>query len=384
MGRIRLKKKLLLISESMGGGLRKHVVQLIRNLDRNQFDIYFIHGTKHLDSAFREEYEELNNYAILVPCEFFIRELSLKNDLQTLFFLTKKIKEIQPDIVHCHSSKAGALGRIAAKICGIKKIFYTPHAYSFLAPEFSGKKEKIFVAVERYLSRYATTKTFCVSKGEMKEALKNEIDKKDKFEVIYNGLPDIKLPSKAEIRKQLGLPLDAVVIGNNARMTEQKNPQYFMEIAKEVITQDNNYHFVWAGDGPLMENVVKYVGANNLISNVHLLGDRSDSELIVAGYDVFLLTSLYEGLPYAPIEAIRAGVPILATNVTGNNEVVFNGKSGYFIVNEINIFNNLSRILKLNQAGLISDIFKDKFSLLEMMKKINFFYDADCKIKVDK
>lgn len=364
-------KKILFIIEAMSGGAGRHVQDLILNLDTKKYEIYCVYSENRTDSRFVKQKKDLNNQATLIECSSLNREINIINDMSAFLEIVKIIKKIKPDIVHCHSSKAGVIGRLAAKICGVKKIYYTPHAYSFLAPEFSGKKQKFFVAIEKYLSRYATTKTFCVSKGEMKEALKNEIDKKDKFEVIYNGLPDIKLPSKAEIRKQLGLPINAIVVGNNARLSEQKNPQLFLKIAKKVITENNNYHFVWAGDGPLMEEVVKYVDANNLISNVHLLGDRPDSELIVAGYDVFLLTSLYEGLPYAPIEAMRVGVPILATNVVGNDEVVLRGVNGLFIDD---IISNLNKILSFNSTE-IKNTFKENFSLRTMIEKNSNYYN---------
>lgn len=367
--------KLLLISESVGGGLRKHIVQLIENLDQEEFDIYFIHGTKTLDDAFVSQYENLGKKVKLISCDSFERELNLKQDIETYRFVSKKIHQIRPDIVHCHSSKAGVIGRLAAKRHGIKSVFYTPHAYSFLSPEFGRKKKKIFIGIEKLMSKFATTKTFCVSNGEKNAALDNSLDKSDKLEVIYNGLPGIELPAKEETKVRLGLRKENFVIGNNARMSAQKNPKLFMEIARELINIDKNYHFVWAGDGPLMNKAIEFVRTNNLENNIHLLGDRNDSEIIVAGYDIFLITSLYEGLPYAPIEAMRAGVPILATNVVGNNEIVTEGINGYFIEEKID--KNLVR--KVEKAKLLSDYsvraqFTKEFSLEKMISSIKANY----------
>lgn len=359
-------KKILFIIEAMSGGAGRHVQDLILNLDAEKYEIYCIYSENRTDSRFIKQKKYLNNQATLIECNRLNREINIINDMSALLEIVKIIKKIKPDIIHCHSSKAGVIGRFAAKICGVKKIYYTPHAYSFLAPEFSEKKKKIFIAIEKYLSRFATTKIFCVSKGELKAALNNKIDKEDKFEVIYNGVPNVELPSKKEVRNKLGLPLDAIIVGNNARMSEQKNVKYFLEIAKEVIKQNDKYHFVWAGDGPLMDKVISYIDTNKLISNVHLIGDRSDSELIVAGYDVFLLTSLYEGLPYAPIEALRAGVSILGTNVIGNNEIISDGINGNFIVEGEDYFTQIEDTLIINSED-VKRTFDNKFSLKKMI-----------------
>lgn len=369
------KKRIVLISESMGGGLRKHVVQLLSNLDKDKVELFFIHGSHTLDESFRNDYSHLEKNCKMFPCDHLIREISPKEDVLAYQFISKKIKEIKPDIVHCHSSKAGVIGRLAAKRRGVKKIFYTPHAYSFLAPEFSDKKKFLFIQIERFLSRFATTQTFCVSKGEMQAALEVNLDKTDKFQVIYNGLPEIDLPSKETIRAQLGLEKTVVVIGNNARMSEQKNPIFFMEIAQKMIRQNANWHFVWAGDGQLMPLFQSFIKQNGLEKNIHLLGERPDSETVVTAYDIFLTTSQYEGLPYAPIEAMRAGVPILATNVVGNSELVIEGKNGYLIDLEWSksVEEKLYKAAKMD-AQMIKADFRQRFAIDQMLKQIETEY----------
>lgn len=359
------KKKLVLISESMSGGLRKHLVQLIENLNVDQFDIFLIHGNKNMDSSFLEKYDGLKKRCNFISCEYFVREVNISQDLKAFKFILNCLKEIKPDIVHCHSSKAGVIGRLAAKKINIEKIFYTPHAYAFLSPEFSKQSKLIFTLIEIILSRMTTTKTFCVSKGEREAALQKYIDNPKKIAVIYNGLPKIPLPKKELIKTNLGLNPENFVIGNNARMSKQKNPIVFFQIAKKIIERDDNYHFVWAGDGELMDEMKEFVSENSLENNIHLLGDRNDTEILVAGYDIFMMTSLYEGLPYAPIEALRAGVPIYSTNVVGSNEVVVEGKTGYFITDSV-----LSDCMKLFELKNIKTFFDIEFSMENMIEKI--------------
>lgn len=370
-----MKQKLLLIIEAMSGGAGRHVQDLISHLSQEKFDIFVIYSNHRTNPEFLEKIVTMNEQTTFISCDFLVREIKPKFDLLAYQFIAKKIKEIKPDIVHCHSSKAGVIGRLAAKRRGVKKIFYTPHAYSFLAPEFSGKKKFLFVQIEKFLSRFATTQTFCVSIGEMQAVLEVNLDKTDKFQVIYNGLPEIDLPSKETIRAQLGLEKTVVVIGNNARMSEQKNPMFFMEIAQKMIRQNANWHFVWAGDGQLMPLFQSFIKQNGLEENIHLLGERPDSETVVTAYDIFLTTSQYEGLPYAPIEAMRAGVPILATNVVGNSELVIEGKNGYLIdlewsksVEEI-----LYKAAKMDSQMIKAD-FRQRFAIDQMLKQIETEY----------
>lgn len=374
-----MKKRILLVSESMGGGLRKHIVQLINNLDKNIFDIYFIHGEETVDSTFINEYKKLNEQATIIPCKTLMREMNFKNDLRSLIFILNVISNISPDIVHCHSSKAGVLGRIAAKLKGVKNIFYTPHAYSFLSSEFGNRRKKFFIITEKFLSRYATCKTFCVSKGEKNSAIRLGIDLENKIEVVYNGLPNIQFSNNSDLKTELGLAKDSFIIGNNARLSEQKNPYLFIQIAKEMIKKNSKCHFVWAGDGPLANEIKQIVISNSLESNIHLVGDRNDSEYIVKDYDIFLITSKYEGFPYAPIEALRAKVPVIGTDVNGISEIVMEGINGYLFDQRdykkaIAIIEKVFGNKKLLKEEEIFASYSERFTQIGMIKKIENFY----------
>ncbi|MBO0412383.1 glycosyltransferase [Enterococcus hulanensis] len=374
-----MKKKILIVTQSEGGGLRRHLVELLKNIDQNKFDLYFMFNSKNADTIFLNEMDELSEYTELIDIPTFVREINFKSDLKTYRFISKWIKKNNPDIVHAHSSKAGVIARLAAKRHGIKKIFYTPHAYSFLAPEFSNNKKKLFIIIERILSKYATNQTFAVSVGEQKKALQYKIDSIDKIKVIYNGLPTVKLPTKEEARRILSLPEDAFIIGNNARLTTQKNPLAFVEVAKQVVLEKPSSIFVWIGDGPLEYSVKAKVKEYNLEKNVRFYGFRKDSDIIVVAYDLFLFTSLYEGLPYAPLEALRAKVPVIATNVTGNCEVIDNKVTGHLVSNDM--VNEAAKIIidAINGENSITPEtieknFEKKFSINTMIKKIEKNY----------
>lgn len=374
-----MKRKVLLIVEALGGGVRRHIVDLIYGLDKKKFDVYLLYSNNRADDTFHEQIDKLKEHATLIESSHMVREISINKDFKAYKEIKNVIKKVKPDIVHCHSSKAGALGRFAAKRSKIKEIFYTPHAYYFQNPNASKKKRLIYVFIETILSRFFTTKTFNVSNGERQCALDNKLDKENKFVTIYNGIGDVQLPDKKQVRKELGIPENDFAVGVTARIDEQKDPYTFVKIAKGVISKHSNVHFIYIGNGPLFNEVSNYVKENNLESNIHLLGFRNDADKIVVGFDLYLITSLYEGMPYSPIEAMRAGVPIVATDTVGNNEIVFPHENGklFEVGNDsegTNIVNMFVENKKLIQQVKVRNIFKERFSIEEMIRNIETEY----------
>lgn len=374
------KTKVMLIAEAMGGGVRRHIIDLIENIDPSRFETVLLYGVNRADDIFLSKKKDLEKKAKLIGNVHLYREISLSEDLKAYREIKKEISAFRPDVVHCHSSKAGILGRMAAKRLGVEKIYYTPHAYSFQAPEFSGMKRQVFTRLERFFSRNCTTKTFNVSFGEMECALKEKIDNEKKFKVIYNGIPELDLPDKAVLRRQLSLPQDAFVAGVTARLNEQKDPVTFAKIAEKVIKYCDSAHFVYAGDGPLYDRVSSYIKERDLEKNIHLLGYRRDAEQLTGAFDVYLLTSLYEGLPYSPIEAMRADIPIVATRATGNTELVEDGVNGKLF--DIGNADQAAEILldfiegRIDLRGKARHTYETRFTIDKMVKNIEDMYLA--------
>lgn len=368
------KIKILLIVEAMLGGIRQHVLDIIYGLDKGKFEVYLAYSDGRADDNFFSEVENLKKHAKLFRCEHMQRELSLSKDLKALKELKKLIKEINPDIVHCHSSKAGIVGRMAAGSYGVKNVYYTPNAYSFQNPHLGGIKRRIYVEAEKFLSRYMTTMTINVSKGEMEQALSCRIDKPEKFTLIYNGIRKEELPDKSEIRKQNGFDEEQILIGVTARLAEQKDPMTFLKIAKEVINRDNRTEFIYIGDGDMEQQMKAWLREQELENRIHMLGYRQDASTLVTMLDIYLSTALYEGLPYSMIEAMRAGVPIIATDVVGNNELVTEGNNGMlFPVKDVE--EGVRLIMKQIQYNTIKGefvrvAFVQKYSSEVMIKKL--------------
>ncbi len=369
--------RIVYIVEAMLGGIRRHVIDIIENLDPEKYEIYLIYSDRRADKVFFEEKAELEKHAELILCNEMQRELGL-HDIAAYRALVKHIRILAPDIVHCHSSKAGIVGRMAAKRCGVKKIIYTPNAYAFETPELSRFKRMIYILAERFLSRHATTMTINVSKGEMQEALNNNLDREDKFTLIYNGIPDIELPSKIELRKRLGLEETGYYVGVTARCAKQKDPMTFLRIAEQVIQSRPDVKFVYIGDGEMMEEMKAFINSRGLQDRILLLGFRSDAGEVVGAFDIYLSTALYEGMPYSVIEAMRAGVPIIATNVVGNRDLVMNGENGQlFDARDISAATQL--IIHVYdsgemQSGYLKQFFRKYYSIDKMNWELDSVY----------
>ncbi|MGO3387901.1 glycosyltransferase [Latilactobacillus sakei] len=308
-------KKIMMVTQGASGGVGRHIANLTDGLDKSKYKVIIVFNKEFADASFTnwlEKRKDIDTESI----SSLSRELNFKNDLVSIYNMLKLIKKYKPDVVHVHSSKAGALGRISAKIANVPNILYTPHAYSFLSREFSSKKKKVFVLIERVLSRFCTTRTINVSSSEKKAALRNNLDKESKFRVIPNAVPAIQnYDIKAE-RKRLGIEEDDVfLVGNIARVAEQKNPELFVKVAELVQKKDPTILFYWVG---YKEERLKGFNTENNI--VNFVGEMTDTDRLVSGFNLLFCTSIFEGMSYSLLEAACAGVPILLSNVEGNND----------------------------------------------------------------
>lgn len=377
-----MKLKLALIAETVMDGVGKHVVDLIDHLDKEKFQIYVLHGIHRTDYRFSEIKLKWSNEVAFIPIDTLNREIDLADDLNAYRQIRRQLKEIKPDIVHCHSSKAGVLGRVAAKSLGIKRIFYTPHAYAMQGQDHWTLKRRFYWSIETLLARVATTHTFNVSNGEKQFAVELGIHHSDHFVVVYNALSNQLGPGDpVTLKKTLGIPEDAFVVGCVARLFYQKNPLDFMKIAQKMIQSHENIYFVWVGTGEMMDEMKDWCSAEGISSHVHFVGHQKNVDAFLKTFDVFLSTSHYEGLPYTLVEAMRASCPIVASNVIGNNEVVVGGVNGYLyppgnLQSAVNAIMTLYKDPALRKQMMQStfDRFEDLFTIEKMIGKIEEVY----------
>ncbi|MBV4417556.1 glycosyltransferase [Clostridium tyrobutyricum] len=376
------KLKICYICEATGGGVRKNLLDLLFNIDRKKFDIYLIYSSIRADDIFIDNLYNLDTIGVKLYKIDLVRSINILKNLKPFLKMKSIISDIKPDIVHCHSSIAGMYGRIAAFLNKVDNVIYTPHAYIMQNPEIGFLKNKVFNIIEKLLEKI-TTKTINVSKGEKDFAINNRIGNLNKFVVVYNGINESHYTRNyIETKKlNLGFLKDDFIIGTTVRMEKQKDPFTFVNIALNLIKKYDNVKFVYIGDGELYNKVNELIKKNNVKDKIKLLGFRKDASDLVSIFDIYMITSLYEGMPYSLIEAISQSKPILASDVIGNNEVVKNDFNGLlfekknikqavsFLDDMINDSNKLNMY-----ANNSFKLFKEKFMLNSMLKNTEKVY----------
>lgn len=301
------KKKLLHVVEAMGGGIFTYLVDLANELV-NEFDIYIAYGVRPQTPSDYQKY--FDPRVSLIKVDNFVREISPYNDLKALKEVKEIAKEIKPDIIHLHSSKAGVIGRLAFNGKTIP-VFYTPHGYSFLMRDTNKLKRLIYWGIEKFFSYKKCTIISC-SPGEYYESLKLT----ENSTYVNNAINTIELQKKLDNVKEKEHSFTVFTLG---RICYQKNPSLFNSIALSM----PNIRFLWIGDGELRNELT----AENIIITGWV--DREEALRKSINADVFLLTSLWEGLPISLLEAMYMKKLCVVSNVIGNRDVIHNGENGY-------------------------------------------------------
>jgi glycosyltransferase involved in cell wall biosynthesis len=232
------------------------------------------------------------------------------------------------DLVHTHSAKAGALGRIAARRVGVRAIIHTFHGFPFHAFQ-SPARRRTYIAAERRLG-LITDQFLAVGAGVAAEAVRLGVAPPDRIRVIGSAIePGIDVANdanRASARRLLGVPMDVPVIGSVGRLDYQKAPQDLVAAVASLGRAD--VHAVWIGGGPWAERVAHLAARRGLGNRFVLAGEREDVPALLPAFDVFAMSSLYEGVPCALVEAMACGIPAVATAVNAVCDVVVPGVTG--------------------------------------------------------
>jgi glycosyltransferase involved in cell wall biosynthesis len=251
-------------------------------------------------------------------------------DVRALRALRSLFRATRPDIVHTHSSKAGFLGRLAAHRERTPAVIHTVHGWSF--HDYMPKRDLVmFTAVERLAARW-TDSIVTVSELDRNKGLTAGIGSFERYSVIHE-LNDLHPffsadDTPAASRTRLGLPADAPVIGTVGRLSDQKDPTTFVQTAAAIAAEIPEARFVMVGHGRLRRDVERLVGDLGLSDRFLLTGVRADIPAILRSFDVFLLTSLWEGMPLVIPQAMACRVPVVASTADGNRELIRDGHNG--------------------------------------------------------
>lgn len=304
----------------LSGVQRVCLDELIR-LDENKFDKYLICKEEGPLTV------EAKKYGIkCLVVRNLVREISLKNDLKALWSLWQIIKQYKFDIVHTHSSKTGVLGRVAAWLNRTNLIVHTVHGFSF--PIAKNKQQRILFWLMEKIGSMCGDIIICLHEDDAKIAQSILKINKHKICIISNGVDIEKFKPYDEGRKFLcrenikGIDSDDIIIGMIGRLWPQKNPICLLHAVAEIIKSNKKVKCFFIGDGELYGQMAHFIKSNHLSNNVQLFGWRNDTHTFLNAMDIFVLPSLWEGMPLAILEAKSCGLPCVVSNIQGNRSII--------------------------------------------------------------
>lgn len=260
-----------------------------------------------------------------------VAPVSLADDARALAHLTTLCRERSFDVVHTHSAKAGAVGRMAAHRAGTPAIVHTYHGFPFHDFQ-SPLRRAAYVAIERRLARI-TDVVLAVGSGVATEALRRGLAEPSRLRTVapvVEAATVLQTPAaRAQARTALKLDPTVPVIGTTGRVDFQKAPEHLLEAAR--LLRHRDAVVVWIGSGPQLAEMRRRVRAQGLESRFRFVGERDDVAALLPALDVFCMASRYEGLPCAVVEAMRCGLPVVATAVNSVPDLVVPGESGVLV-----------------------------------------------------
>lgn len=263
--------------------------------------------------------------------ESLCREISIWRDIRSLVSMYIILKSEAPDIVHTHSSKTGILGRLAARLAGVKKIIHTVHGFSF--PSTNSLVFKLLFFCLEFAASKITDTLIVMNKKDEQISLKYFKNSRCRISYVANSV-DRRIFYPASIHDKSKLKSDffkndKFVIGFVGRLDAQKNPVEFLRAAHQVLNVRKDVIFYIIGNGSLHVEIESFINDFGLNSNIRLLGWRSNVYDFLRFTDILVSTSLYEGMPLNLLEAMSSGVAVIASDVTGNQDLIVNESNGF-------------------------------------------------------
>lgn len=314
------------------GGPAQHVIHLTAGLPADRFESKLLIGREApTEGSMADLAARAGVSPVIVPG--LGRRLSPLDDLHALGFTYRFFRTFRPDVVHTHTAKAGAIGRLAARLAGVPVIVHTYHGHVFHG-YFSPLVTRVFLGIERRLAR-VTTRLLTVSDSVEKELLRYGIAAPGDVSVMPLGLDlrrclDVEC-RRGELRDELGMERETPLVGIVARLVPIKRHDDFVSAAMRVAAAAPTCHFLIVGDGERRAALEALVARSGLAARTHFLGWRHDLDRIYADLDVVVLTSANEGSPVSLIEAMAAACPVVATRVGGVPDLVEHGVNGLLV-----------------------------------------------------
>jgi glycosyltransferase involved in cell wall biosynthesis len=323
-------KVVFLITKSNWGGAQKYVFELAVAAKANGLHVIVAcGGTGGQKAELGLMAEKLQEADIrVIPIVHFMRDMSLGNDLVAFLDICRIIREERPHVLHVTSSKAGGMGALAGRLFGIKKIIFTSHGLT-VDEVWRPRWQRFFIFIGTYYTIAAAHVSIMISKETYERAC-NIIGRKHKIAYIKNGIAPVDFKSKDEARAllELQIPPDHMLIGGIGELHPNKN---WLQAITAVAHLPHTVHLAILGSGEEYAALKYHTEALGINDRVHLLGYVPDAATYIKAFDIFVLPSKKEGLPYVILEAGLAGLPVIATDLPGNRDIIESGVHGFLI-----------------------------------------------------
>ncbi len=314
------------------GGPSRHVILLTAGLNDERFHSTLIVGRE--DTHEGHLFDEARAHGVEpIRLASLRRDVHLLDDGRAFLHLFRLFRQLRPQIVHTHASKAGALGRLAARCAGVPILVHTFHGHTFHS-YFHPLLSLLFRALERALARW-TTRIITISPTLKEELIRYRIAPAEKIAVIPLGLELERFAEsdrfRGELRRQLGLDREIPIVCSIGRLAPVKNHALLLQAFVRVLQYRPEAHLLLVGDGELRPRLQAMSDRPPLCGHVSFLGWREDLERIYADVDLVVNSSLNEGTPVAVIEAMAAARPVVATAVGGTPDLIRHGETGWLV-----------------------------------------------------
>jgi len=376
------KKILFIVTQGNFGGAQKYVFDLSISLNAEGYDITVAAGKSGQEMEKRLAKENIN----FVRINNLVRQINPIYDIAGFFEILRLLKKLKPDIVHLNSSKSAIIGAVAAKLAGVPKVVFTVHGLVLKEP-LSKIKWWMYYILHKFAGIF-TDDFITVSKPDAEECIRLGLKDRRRVTIIPISIDPLsyKFIERAEARKNLENYAktsldDNILIGTIADFYPSKGLRYLIEAAKTVIEKNLKVKFLFIGrDGPLKEKIPALIKEKGLSGIVMPLAIE-DAWQQLRGLDMFVLPSVKEGLPYTILEAMAAGLPIVATTVGGIPDALTDKVSGLLVppaspqkladaINEI--LDNPELAKKLGDQAKIE---VQKFNLDKMIEETRKVYE---------
>ncbi len=314
--------RILLVYQPVDGGVARHVADLCDGLSDAGHDVVLCGPAIPSASTLSRS---VSADAHHVPLEMW-RGIDPRAELTALSEFSRIVRALKPDVIHAHSSKAGAIARLGKLMHPRIPVLYTPHGYAFAGFFERELERRAYREAERIMARL----TQCViAVCDAEAQLAASVGPVDRIQVVHNGIePNGSGPADPYIRE---LATRGPVVCTLTQLRPGKGVETLIDALPSVVAHHPRAQIAIAGDGPLRSDLVRRTHELGLGDSVHFLGEHGDPLGVLRGADVFLMTSWAEAFPYVILEAMSIGLPIVSSDVGGVSEAIEDGETGLLV-----------------------------------------------------